>query len=124
MICSLGDVMNAEVKRSSQSAPCEALRRNGAGLGEDDPIERLVLVASLRFQLKILVSGHEAVDEIDGDSTLVMVLEAELMLAANNRKIGRKGKLDLTDAHLHLIDGREYHRRQMEWEVAAVLLQL
>src|SRR5579871_7057613 len=96
MIRPLGDVTNAEVKRSGESAPSKTLRRrgilrrSGASFGERHLIERLVLVAALRSQLKILVLGQEAVDQIDGDAALVMVLEGELMLAANSRKIGRE----------------------------------
>ena len=124
MVRSLGNVMNAEAKSSGESAPCEALRSNGAGVSQGHLIERLVLVTALCFQMKILVPGHEAVDEINRDATFVMVLKRKLMLAANDRKIGRKCKLDLAGTHIHLIDRRECHRGQVELEVAAVLLQL
>src|SRR5579859_5821543 len=75
MFGSLGNVTNAEAKSSGESAQCEALRSNRSGVSEGHLIERLVLVAALRFQLKTLVLRHEAVYEIDGDATLVMILE-------------------------------------------------
>ena len=59
------------------------MRRRAARCCERHLVERLVLITALRAQLKTLVPRDQAVDEIDGHATLMVVREAELMLTAH-----------------------------------------
>src|SRR5688572_12110720 len=57
--------------------PGSKYRGRCAGVGIVEVVDRLVLAALLRGYLDIRIARHEAVDQIDADPALVMVLESQ-----------------------------------------------
>jgi hypothetical protein len=76
----------------------------------------LVLAARLLAQFQILVFRDEAVHKVDGYLLVVMIFEAQFMLAVRVRQARGKGDLDFTNSCFHPLDGGEGQRLQMQIE--------
>jgi len=77
-------------------------------------IKGLILVAALRSDADILVAGNEAVDQVDGDVALVMILENQPPAGAALRQVGFEVELNLAYPLPHLLQRGEACEDEVE----------
>src|SRR5580698_621217 len=99
MVRALGDVTYAEPECSRDAAEAGRgrLRRGSGSLLEIQLIDGLVHVAVLRGDADIVVSGNQAVDQVNGDAALVMIFKDQPAVDAAARRVG--GEFDLNFAN-------------------------